>query len=112
MKKTLSESILANLKESTLIKLNEWDSSNILDAAFQAAEVYGEDPDWSDVIDMIVDKISPKNFKKYLKDMGMTEDEFYDGLYEADPDSVISGLERYLSKKDIKDICSNFELKI
>ena len=101
MKKSMYESIRMTLKE--------WDSSEILDTAFKASEVYGEDPDWSDVIDTMLDKMSEQKFNKYLKNMGMTEDEFYDGLSEADPDSVISGLEPYLSQKDINDICSMYE---
>jgi len=94
--------------ESIKTILKEWDSSRILDAGFEAAELMGEDPDWSDIIDTMLDKISDKNFKKYLKDIGMTEEEFNDGLYEADPDSIISGLEEYLTDKDIKDIVDSF----
>lgn len=95
--------------ESIKTILKEWDSSKILDAAFKASEAYGEDPDWSDVIDTILDKMSEQKFNEYLKNMEMTKDEFYDGLSEADPDSVISGLEPYLSQEDIKDICSMYE---
>lgn len=101
MKNSMYESIRTTLKE--------WDSSKILDTAFKASETYGEDPDWSDIIDSMLDKMSEPKFNKYLKNIGMTKDEFYDGLSEADPDSVISGLEPYLSQKDIKDICSMYE---
>lgn len=97
-----------SMYESIRMTLREWDSSKILDAAFRASEIYGEDPNWSDVIDSMLDKMSDQRFNKYLKDVGMTKDEFYDGLYEADPDSVISGLEPYLSQKDIKGICSMY----
>ena len=112
----LYESIKNNLKdydkklnESTSLK--EWDSSRILDAAFSASEAYGEDPDWSDIIYTMIDKMSDSNFKKYLKQLGMTEDEFYEGLEYADVDSIISGLEAFLSKKDIDEICSYYEVE-
>ena len=99
--KNLSENIMKNLKES--------DSSAILDSIYAASEVIGEDPDYGDVIDSILDKMSSAKFKQYLKDNGMTEDEFYDTAYEEDPDSVISGLEEYLDKKSVKEIAKEYE---
>ena len=101
MKKPMLENIKTILKE--------WDSSDIIDAAFQAAEMYGEEPEWESIIGDMLDKISEKNIKKMIKDQGYeTEEEFYDSLYEGDPDSVISYLEEYLSEKDIKDIVKSF----
>ena len=97
-----------NMLESIKTILKEWDSSRILDAGFEASEIVGEDPDWFGIIDTMIDKITPKDFKRYLKELGMTEEDFYDGLYEADPDDIISGLESYLSEKDINDIISGF----
>ena len=97
----LNESILRNLKES--------DSSKILDSIYAASEAMGEDPDYGDVIDSILDKMSPTKFKKYLKDNGMTEEEFNDTAYEEDPDSVISSLEEYLDKKSVKEIAREYE---
>ena len=100
MRKTMLESIKATLKE--------WDSSDIIDAAFNAAEVYGEEPDWFEIIDRMVEKIPRKKFKEFLKKEGISEEEFYDFVSESDPDSVISSLEGLLSKKDIKDIVDTF----
>ena len=97
------------LNESILKKLNESDSSKILDSIYAASEVMGEDPDYGDVIDSILDKMSPAKFKQYLKDNGMTEEEFNDTAYEEDPDSVISSLEEYLDKKSIKEIAKEYE---
>ena len=105
----LYKNIKKNLKEFQSLK--EWDSSKILDAAFKASDYYGEDPDWNDVIDTIIDKMPKSKLKEYLKNNNMTEEEFYDGLEFADYDSVISGLENYLSEKDIKDIVDNFKIE-
>ena len=105
----LYKNIKKNLKEFQSLK--EWDSSKILDAAFKASDYYGEDPDWNDVIDTIIDKMPKSKFKEYLKNNDMTEEEFYDGLEFADYDSVISGLENYLSEKAIKDIVDNFKIE-
>jgi len=101
MKKPMLESIKTILKE--------WDSSDILDAAFNAASYYGEDPDWSDIISDMVNRIPEAKLKKIMKDQGFTDmDAFYGSLYDNDPDSVISYLEGYLTKKDIKEIIDRF----
>ncbi len=96
-------------------ELKEWDSSNILDAAFTAAEYYGEDPDWSSIISDIVDRIPKNKLKNIVKDNGFNSvDDFYNSLsdesYLEDPDSIISNLERYLTKKDIKEITDGFSV--
>lgn len=100
---------MKKLNESILTILKEWDSSTILDSIYAASEVIGEDPEWGEVIDEMINKMSPAKFKKYLRDNEMTEDEFYETAYESDPDSVISGLEEYLDKKSVKEIASRYE---
>lgn len=95
---TLNE--LEDLKESFL--------GPILDAAYSAAEASGDEPDWDSIISSMLDKISDANFEKYLKAIDMEEEDFYEGLPEADPEDVINGLEDYLSKEDIKEIVSSF----
>jgi hypothetical protein len=99
MKKTLSEGVLTILKE--------WDSSRILNAAFEAEEESGYETDWSEIIGMILDRIPAASLKKYLKDNEMDEEYFYDTVYEADYDSVISGLEAYLPNKVVEKIVAD-----
>ena len=95
---TLNE--LEDLKETFL--------GSVLDAAYSAADASGSEPDWDSIISSMLNKISDANFERYLKVIGMEEEDFYEGLPDADPEDVINGLEDYLSKDDIKEIIDNF----
>ena len=105
MNSILKESEIPNKKKV----LKEWDSSKILDAAFSAAEVIGEDPDWYDVVEEIVDVLPKAKWNKFLKDNETTEEEFWDTLEEYDIDSIISNLESYLSPVQVDKIVRRYE---
>jgi hypothetical protein len=50
------ENNMKKLNESILTILKEWDSSTILDSIYAASEVIGEDPEWGEVIDEMIEE--------------------------------------------------------
>ena len=108
-RKITTKEVNMKLNKSILTILKEWDSSRILDSVYAASEAVGEDPEWEEVIYSMVDTMGPSKLKKFLKDNGMTEEEFYETAYNSDPDSVISSLESYLDEKDVEEIVDRYK---
>ena len=107
-----SYKLIEALNESMKIKdkksLKEWDSSIILDSIFAASEVIGEDPDWKDVVEEIINIMTEQQFNQFLKDNNVSVESFWENLYGADIDSVISNLESYLNPNQIEKITAKY----